>query len=120
MDPGERNYPVFHRFSVLRGVKVFDRNGEEFGRLEDIFIHEGERRMHYLDVRGGGFVGLGRSIFLIPVEWVETIREDRVTVTETREKVASSPETAPGRVLGTHDRRAVSRSFGGPGGYAGG
>ncbi len=120
MNQGERRYPVFHRFSVLRGVRVFDRNGEVCGRLEDVFLHEDERSLHYLDVRAGGFLGLGKRMFLIPLHWVDSIREDRVTLTETREKIINSPEVAPRRVLETHDRQAVSRSFGGPGGFAGG
>ncbi len=115
MNQGERKYPVIHRLSVLRGVKVFDRDGEAFGRLEDVFIHEDEKRLHYLDVRAGGFLGLGDRMFLIPLTLVDSIQGDRITLNETREKVINSPEVAPRRVLETHDRQAISRHFGGPG-----
>ncbi len=120
MNQGERKYPVFHRFSVLRGVRVFDRDGEIFGRLEDVFIHQDEKAVHYLDVRTSGFLGLGRRMFLIPLHLVDTIHEDKITLNESRQKVVDSPEVAPRRVLETHDRQAISRSFGGPGGFAGG
>ncbi len=119
MNQETRTYPVFHRFSRLRGVRVFDRDGEPLGRLEDVFFHEDEKAVHYLDVRAGGFLGLGKRMFLIPFRLVDTIREDRVTLNETRETVVNSPEVAPARVLETHDRQAVSRHFGGPGGYGG-
>ena len=120
MDLPKQKTPVFHRFSRLRGCKVFDCNGEEIGNLEDLFIHQDEKRLHYLDVRAGGFLGLGKRIFLIPMHLAEEIREDRVTLNQTREKVIESPEVSPRPVLETHDRQAVSRHFGGPGGYAGG
>ena len=120
MNQGEGKYPVFHRFSVLRGVKVFDCDGEIFGRMEDLFIREDEKALHYLDVRTGGFLGLGRRMFLIPMHWVDTIHGDRITLSESRQKVVDSPEVAPRRVLESHDRQAISRSFGGPGGFAGG
>lgn len=120
MNPEEVKYPVLHRFSVLRGVRVFDRDGEVFGRLEDVFIHEDEKALYYLDVRTSGFLGLARRMFLIPMHLVDTIHGDRITLNESRQTVVDSPEVAPRRVLETHDRQAISRSFGGPGGFAGG
>ena len=120
MNQGEREHPVFHRFSELRGAKVFDRNGEAFGRLEDVFIHENEKALHYLDIRSGGFLGLGKRMFLVPLHLVDTIREEKITLNKSRQEVLDSPEVVPRRVLETHDRQAISRSFGGPGGYAGG
>ncbi len=115
MDRPKQKTPIFHRFSRLRGRKVFDRDGKEIGTLEDLFIHQDERRLHYLDVRAGGFLGLGKRIFLIPMHLVEEIREDRVTLNETREQVINSPEVTPRPVLETHDRQAISRHFGAPG-----
>src|SRR5215211_1785526 len=44
-----------------------------------------------LDVGAGGFLGLGERRFLIPVEAVSEVREDRVVVAHKRQKVAGSP-----------------------------
>ena len=47
--------------------------------------------MRFLEVGAGGFMGLGQKRFLVPVESVSKVREDRVVVEQSREKVAESP-----------------------------
>ncbi|MDP9457353.1 MAG: PRC-barrel domain-containing protein [Actinomycetota bacterium] len=47
--------------------------------------------MRFLDVGAGGFLGIGEKHFMIPVEAVADVGEDRVTIEQGREKVVSSP-----------------------------
>jgi hypothetical protein len=53
-------------------------------------------------------------MFVIPPRLVDGISEDRVTLNQSRQKVIDSPEFAPGHILETYDRQAISRHFGGP------
>jgi sporulation protein YlmC with PRC-barrel domain len=75
----------------VRGLDVYDTNGDEIGTVEDLYVDEEERKIRFLDVGAGGFLGLGEKDFLIPVEAVREVNEDGVVVDESREKVAGSP-----------------------------
>jgi sporulation protein YlmC with PRC-barrel domain len=75
----------------VRGLDVYDSNGEEIGTVEDLYVDEEERKLRFLDVAAGGFLSLGRKNLLIPVEAVREVDRDRVVVDQSREKVAGSP-----------------------------
>ncbi len=119
MNQTTRRAPRLHRFSDLRGRQVFDNSGEEIGTVQDLFLDEEDRQVRYLDVRAGGFLGLGDRMLVIPQEVVAEVSQDRLTLNESRESVLEEPEFAPGHILETHDRQAISRHFGGPGGHLG-
>jgi len=48
----------------IRGCKVVDRHGDEIGHVDDLFIDETEKRVRMLQIRAGGFLGLGERHFL--------------------------------------------------------
>ena len=75
----------------VRGLDVYDTNGEEIGTVEGLYVDEEERKVRFLDVAAGGFLGLGEKNFLIPVEAVREVNEDGVVVDQSREKVVDSP-----------------------------
>ncbi len=75
----------------IRGLDVYDTNGEEVGTVEDLYADEEERKVRFLDVGAGGFLGLGEKNFLLPVEAVREVNEDGVVVDQSREKVVDSP-----------------------------
>jgi sporulation protein YlmC with PRC-barrel domain len=72
----------------IRGLGVFNRNGEQMGNVEDLYVDTEERKVRFLDVGAGGFLGLGEKRFLIPVEAVVKIYDDGVTVDQSRDKVS--------------------------------
>ena len=72
----------------IRGLDVFNQNGKQMGNVEDLYIDPEERKVRFLDVAAGGFLGLGEKRFLIPVEAVAKIYDDGVTVDQTREEVS--------------------------------
>ncbi len=74
----------------IRGLDVYDKGGEEIGTVEGLYVDEEVRKVRFLDVEAGGFLGLGEKNFLIPVEAVREVNEDGVVVGQSRKKVAGS------------------------------
>jgi hypothetical protein len=69
---------------------------EQIGSVEDLYGDREARQPRFLVVSAGGFLGIGKKPFLIPVEEVSRdVGEERVTVTQHREKVLNSPEFDP-------------------------
>ncbi len=76
----------------VRGLDVYDEDGDQMGTVEDLYADAEERKVRFLDVSAGGFLGLGERRFLVPVEAVSEVREDGVVVVDQkRRKVAESP-----------------------------
>ncbi len=76
----------------VHGLDVYDEDGDRIGKVEDLYADAEERKVRFLDVSAGGFLGLGERRFLIPVEAVSEVREDGVVVVDQkRRKVAESP-----------------------------
>ncbi len=78
----------------LRGKEVCDPHGQHVGSVEDLFVDSQEREVRYLDVRDGGFLGIlgvEERRFLVPVEAVTKVAEDRVTIEPGRTGKADGP-----------------------------
>jgi sporulation protein YlmC with PRC-barrel domain len=79
----------------IRGCKVVDGHGNEIGRIDDLFIDVAEKRMRMLQIRAGGFLGLGERHFLLPVDAVTSVTDSVVHVNVTLEHVVGSPAYDP-------------------------
>lgn len=79
----------------VRGRKVVDRNGDEVGDVDDLVIDPDERRVRFLQVGAGGFLGLGEQKQLIPVDAVKSVDDDAVHIDTDRERVAGAPAYDP-------------------------
>lgn len=79
----------------IRDRKVLDRNGEEIGKVDDLMIDDKEQKVRFLRVASGGFLGLGETKFMIPVDAITRITSDDVHIDRTREHVAGSPPYDP-------------------------
>ena len=80
------------RTQDVRGLDVFDKDGDQIGTVEHLYADTEEGKVRFLDVSAGGFLGLGQKRFLVPVEAVGEVREDGgVVVDQGRQKVAGSP-----------------------------
>lgn len=77
-----------------RGRKVVDRSGEEIGEVDDLIIDPDERRVRFLQVGAGGFLGLGEEKRLVPVDAVESV-DDVVRVEKDRAHIAGAPAYDP-------------------------
>lgn len=79
----------------IRGRRVVDKYSEDIGKIDDLLIDERESRVRFLEVASGGFLGLGETQFLIPVEAITRISGDTVFVNQTRQHVAGTPPYDP-------------------------
>jgi len=79
----------------VRDRQVVDGNGEELGAVEDLLIDEHDRRVRFLEVSSGGFLGIGATKFLLPVEAITRISDDTVYVNQTRQHIAGAPAYDP-------------------------
>jgi sporulation protein YlmC with PRC-barrel domain len=78
----------------LRGRKVIDADGEEFGTVEDLLVDQDQGRVRFMEVATGGFLGLGKDRFVVPVEAISAIGEDEVRLARLKAEVAESPPFA--------------------------
>lgn len=77
-----------------RGRTVVDRNGDEVGEVDDLLIDPDERRVRFLQVASGGFLGLGENKRLVPVDAV-TAMDDTIQIDKDRSHVAEAPVYDP-------------------------
>ncbi len=61
---GLRNNMV--RAETMLGQQVVDRNGEEIGEVEEVFIDRQSGRVGHLVVAVGGFLGMGEELYIVP------------------------------------------------------
>ncbi|MDP8953060.1 MAG: PRC-barrel domain-containing protein [Actinomycetota bacterium] len=102
------------RTQDVRGLDVYDKDGDQIGRVEDLYADTQERKVRFLDVSAGGFLGLGGKRFLVPVEALGEVREDGVVVDQSRKKVAESPPFDTDVVPQTPYQREVYEYYGYP------
>jgi len=100
----------------IRGLDVMDVNGEQIGSVEDLYVDR-EARLplpRFLDVSAGGFLGIGKKHFLVPVEEVsrDVGEEDRVIVSQHRDKVVGSPDFEAEEVPNEDFQRAIRAYYG--------
>src|SRR5450432_867463 len=79
----------------IRDRKVVDRQGHEIGHVDDLFIDEAHKKVRFLQVAAGGFLGLGETKFLVPVDAIISVEKDSVRIDRDREHVTSSPKYDP-------------------------
>ncbi|WP_415944727.1 PRC-barrel domain-containing protein [Streptomyces sp. 067-1] len=79
----------------VRGRKVADTDGNDIGKVEDLLVDEPERKVRFLLVAHGGFLGFGETKSFIPVEAVTHITDDQVFIDQSRERVSKAPVYDP-------------------------
>jgi sporulation protein YlmC with PRC-barrel domain len=79
----------------IRGRQAVDMAGEELGEVHDLLIDDREQKVRFLEVSSGGFLGLGATKFLIPVDAITRITPDAVHINQSRERVAGAPRYDP-------------------------
>lgn len=92
---GDSDLTVANEAEDVRGRKVIDRNGDETGSVDSLLIDEPERKVRFLEVGSGGFLGLGKKQVLVPVDAVTRIDDDHVYIDRGREEVAAGPDYDP-------------------------
>lgn len=96
------------RSEDIRGRKALDMANEELGEVDDLLIDEQEHKVRFLQVASGGFLGLGKTKFLLPVDAIMRITPDAVYINQTRERIADAPHYDPALV----DERYINDLYG--------
>jgi sporulation protein YlmC with PRC-barrel domain len=76
----------------VRGRKVFDREGEEIGKVDDVFIDPTERRARFFSVKSGDVLGLGGKKLLIPIDVIASVDKDKVVINHRRDRLVAGPQ----------------------------
>jgi len=79
----------------IRGRQVVDAQDQETGEIDDLLIDESEQKIRFLRIASGGFLGIGKTTFLVPIDAIEHIGPDRVRLRASREHVAGAPAYDP-------------------------
>ena len=79
----------------VRGRTVLDGDGQRLGEVDDLLIDDQERHVRFLRVHSGGVLGIGRDVFLIPVEAVARIDAVSVHLGRSSAEIANSPPYDP-------------------------
>jgi sporulation protein YlmC with PRC-barrel domain len=94
----DTNLTLASRAEDIRGRDVLDTAGDEIGKVDDLLIDEQEQKVRFLQVSSGGFLGLGATKFLIPVDAIMRMTEDAVYISHARERLAGAPRYDPSLV----------------------
>jgi sporulation protein YlmC with PRC-barrel domain len=89
-----------------RGRKVIDKNGDEVGTIEELYIWEGPSTVHLIKVSGD------ERSFLIPVHAVNNADEDSVALEQGKDKLMASPEFESEDVPDPETRHATFDYYG--------
>jgi sporulation protein YlmC with PRC-barrel domain len=105
---GDSDFVPFNPEDDVRGKGVYGQEGQRVGDVEELYIDRQEREVHFLEVGNGGFLGIGGRRFLVPVEAVVEVAEDRVTIEPGRTQKVDGPapfdtRVAPPRSDGRRD-----------------
>ena len=79
----------------IRGRTVKDVDGEDLGTVKDLLVDEAEKRVRFLEVASGGFLGIGQDTSLIPVDAISAITDDEVKIAQSRETASPGAQGEP-------------------------
>jgi sporulation protein YlmC with PRC-barrel domain len=88
-------YTVKDPAEDVRKHTVIDRDGNDIGSVEDLLIDGNEHRVRFLQIHEGGFLGMGGRRFLIPVDVITRIGDDKVFIDRTSDHVGAGPTYEP-------------------------
>lgn len=82
----------------MRGRKVTDKDGKDFGKVHDVFVDGREHKARYLLVEHDGFLGIAEKKSLIPVDVINATTSDRVSISDTADHIVAAPRYDAGLV----------------------
>jgi sporulation protein YlmC with PRC-barrel domain len=89
-----------------RGRKVIDKNGDEVGTVEELYVWEAPSTVHLIAVSGD------ERSFLIPVHAVTNVDEEAIALEVGKGKLMDSPEFESEDVPDSETRRAAFEFYG--------
>jgi sporulation protein YlmC with PRC-barrel domain len=109
---GDSDFVLAKPEDDLCGKDIYDPYGQRIGSVEDLYLDRDEREVRFLEVGAGGFLGIGEKRFLIPVEAVTQVAEDRVIIEPDRTEKLDGPAPFDTKVVPppSDDRRSEEYS----------
>ncbi len=104
---GDRGQTVDGSANDVRGREVKDKDGAGIGKVADLLVDDQEKKVRFLLVEHGGFLGFGDTKTLIPVEAVTEVFTD-----QSRELVASAPGYTPDLVDDRQHHASIYSTYG--------
>jgi uncharacterized protein YrrD len=93
---GDTNLTVATSAEDIRGRAVKDKDGNDIGRVEDLLIDSSDRKVRFMQVGSGVFLGLGETMSFIPIDSITRVTGDAVYINQSRAHVARAPRYKPG------------------------
>ena len=69
------------------GLNVIAKDGKKIGKVAALFVDEAQRKVRFMRVRAGGFLGRGERQWLIPIDAITSIDEHEVHVDQAHHKI---------------------------------
>lgn len=98
---GDIDQTIADKDEDIRGRHVVDKDGLKLGKIDALLVDDKERKIRFLEVETGGFLGIGERKSLIPIDAISTITEDEVHIDQTGSTVAAAPAYDPALVKET-------------------
>lgn len=89
---------VENRDEDVRGRKVLDNAGKKVGTVDGLMVDDAQNKVRFLRVESGGFLGLGATHVMIPVDAITHIDSESVTINRAGEHLQGSPTYDPALV----------------------
>ncbi len=86
---------VVHADEDVRGRKVLDDGGDTIGTVDGLMVDDDQNRVRFLQVECGGFLGLGATHVMIPVDAIIGITRDTVTIDRGGRHLRGAPRYHP-------------------------
>jgi PRC-barrel domain len=98
----------------LRNRGVYASTGQYLGHVDQLYVDD-DRKLRFVDVVTGGFLGLGRKHHLIPVEAITEEALNAITLGVDEETVEGAP-TIPNPLVGPDEnhQRTLYEHYGYP------
>ncbi len=109
---GDRGQTIEGTVNDVRGRAVRDRNGTAIGMVTDILVDDQEQKVRFMVVEQAGFLGMGETRTLVPVEAITSVTADEVLIDQSGERVSSAPSYAPDLVDDHAHHSSVYRHYG--------
>ncbi|MGQ9676458.1 MAG: PRC-barrel domain-containing protein [Chloroflexota bacterium] len=75
----------------VRGLPVTDVSGQDLGTVADMYFDLSSKRVRFLEIVVGGFLGLGEKHYLVDAENIRLVNS-RIVIDKKREEILSQPQ----------------------------
>ncbi|WP_016693502.1 PRC-barrel domain-containing protein [Rhodococcus rhodochrous] len=95
IDLDEGEMMLLNPHEDIRGRRVYDRDGEQLGDVDGLLVDEAEQKVRFVRLGSGGFLGIGKTKRLVPVDAITRVEDSGVHIDRTKEHVAGSEPYDP-------------------------